>query len=79
MNVSLRFKYYAYHICWCRIYDVKVNNYFFLFLDSDLTMDDLGHPNGSPAHSGSHGNLASAADYDYLIKFLALGRLPNHV
>ena len=43
-------------------------------LDSDLTMDDLGHPNGSPAHSGSHGNLASAADYDYLIKFLALGR-----
>lgn len=37
-------------------------------------MDDLGHPNGSPAHSGSHGNLASAADYDYLIKFLALGR-----
>ncbi|XP_022306769.1 ras-related protein Rab-27B-like isoform X1 [Crassostrea virginica] len=41
--------------------------------DSDLTMDDLGHPNGSPAHSGSHGNLASAADYDYLIKFLALG------
>lgn len=41
--------------------------------DSDLTMEDVGPPNGSPTHFGSHGNLAASADYDYLIKFLALG------
>eukprot|EP00105_Crassostrea_gigas_P039252 XP_019923400.1 PREDICTED: uncharacterized protein LOC105329744 [Crassostrea gigas] len=36
-------------------------------------MEDVGPPNGSPTHFGSHGNLAASADYDYLIKFLALG------
>lgn len=44
------------------------------YSDSDLTMEDVGPPNGSPTHFGSHGNLAASADYDYLIKFLALGK-----